>query len=167
MITHNRLREVITYDPETGIFVWRVGRQKCKAGAVAGRINIGYVEIMIDGKMYLGHRLAWFYVHGVWPDGNLDHKNLIRSANWIDNLRPATVQQNGYNRGAARNNKLSTKGVCVRPGGRYQAQICIEGKNTYLGMFDTPELAHAAYRAEAEKHHGEFLHLEGSKKCHT
>src|ERR1700731_507052 len=157
MITHARLLEVLEYDRSMGVFVWRVGRQKCKAGSAAGRINIGYVEITIDGKMYLGHRLAWFYVYGTWPESDIDHKDRNRSGNWIDNLRPATTQQNGFNRGAQENNVLGIKGVCVRPGGRYQAQISKNGRNRYIGMFDTPEEAHAAYLSEAEKHHGEFI----------
>ncbi len=159
MIPHARLLEVIVYDPDTGVFTWRVGRKKCKVGAAAGRRNAGYVEIMIDRKVYLGHRLAWFYVHAVWPDGNVDHKNLTRDDNRMSNLRLATVQQNSFNRRAQKNNALGVKGVCIRSGGRYQAQISIDGKNSYLGMFGTVEEAHAAYATEAEKHHGVFANL--------
>lgn len=163
MISHARLLEVMVYDPVVGTFIWRIGRKKCRAGDHAGRINIGYLEIMIDGRMYLGHRLAWFYVNGVWPEGKLDHKNTIRNDNRIDNLRLATTQQNGFNRGAQANNVLGVKGVCVRPGGRFQAQISVNGRNTYIGMFGTIAEAAAAYKEKALQLHGEFVLLPKEK----
>ena len=82
-----RLKEILLYDKNTGIFKWRITRPKAPKGKVAGSLNsFGDVRIFFDGYAYLAHRLAWFYVHGTWPKKELLYKNKDRSCNWIDNL---------------------------------------------------------------------------------
>lgn len=159
-LTAKYVRSVLVYDSDTGIFTWRVRvAMRARAGDIAGhRMRSGYVQIMIDKVHYQAHRLAWLYVTGMWPSGDLDHKDLNKSNNAISNLREATDTQNKGNRRALKNNKLGVKGVLYdakmrRP---YRAQIWINGRSVYLGGFATAEEASAAYAAAAVEHFGEF-----------
>lgn len=155
-LTHQRLLELLAYDPQTGVFRWRIQKRRADAGSIAGAISKhGYRVIGIDRKLYRAARLAWFYVHGHWPSYELDHKDLIRDHDWIDNLRPAEQTQNNANRRAYRNNKSGLKGVYMSAG-RWRAGIRIDGKSYYIGTYDTAEAAHAAYVAKAKELFGEF-----------
>lgn len=162
-LKYGRLVELLRYDRQTGEFTWRFRRGNVPAGSVAGHINAsnGYREIGIDGVSFLAHRLAWFYMTGEWPSGEtVDHKNRRPDDNWFDNLRNATFKQNNSNRPARRDNELGVKGVSRyhRDPNRFVAQICLAGKQTNLGIFETVEAASAAYRAAAETEFGEFAH---------
>jgi len=112
-ITHARLCEVLHYDPETGIFTWRVSRGRAKAGNPAGRVNqsTGYIEIGLDDALIGAHILAWFYMHGEWPPSLIDHENRIRSDNRFLNLRPCTYSQNRKNAKPNANNTSGHKGI--------------------------------------------------------
>ena len=155
MITQSRLKEMLEYDPETGLFTRKIscGYRGChRAGEIVGSIRAdGYVIIRIDGVSYYAHRLAWFYVHGVWPEFDTDHIDLKTSNNRIVNLRPATRSENKQNRVAAQKNNINTGILGVhfinRSGlkNKYAAKIKINGKQKSLGYYSTPELAHAAY----------------------
>lgn len=157
-LTVERLRELLEYDPETGDFRWKFDRgSKAPAGAIAGGLNKGYWLISIDGRRRRAHRLAWLYVHGVWPSGEIDHRNENKVDNRIANLREATRRQNTENISLPRrDNKSSTRGVSTKPRkGRpcWSARIVVDGKQRYLGQFDSPEEAAAAYlAAKAELH---------------
>ena len=96
LITAERLRELLHYDAETGVFRWKVRpyRTSIQSGTVAGMIYAGYRRIRVDGQMYQAHRLAWFYIHGHWPVNLIDHKNTIRDDNRLSNLREATRAEN-------------------------------------------------------------------------
>lgn len=158
-ITVERLREVLDYDQETGVFAWKISTSNSvKIGDVAGSINgDGYRKIKLDGREYQAHRLAWIYVTGEWPKEFIDHINSTRLDNRFSNLREATHAENRRNVGKQTNNSSGFKGVCWHnQTQRWQAQIAVNGRNKYLGLFDTPEAAHAAYRVAAEKLHGEF-----------
>ena len=167
-LTHERLLHLLSYDPETGLFVWKVQRSgKGKINAVAGCYGPGgYWQLRIDGVCYLGHRLAWFYVFGVWPK-RLDHRDGKRTNNQICNLREATVSQNAANKKLQINNTSGFKGVRGRADSagtiRWQAKVEVRHdgrrKSITVGTFDTPELASQAYRKEAEKHFGEFARV--------
>lgn len=156
VLTQERLKEILNYDPETGIFFWKtsVGK-KIKAGDIAGCITrYSRMQICIFGKRYLSHRLAWLYVHGNWPKNQIDHKNGNPSDNRIDNLRDVTDAQNKQNRHRPNsNNKLCFLGVCAR-GMKFRARIIVDGKTYWLGTFSTPELAQAAYLSGKRKYHG-------------
>lgn len=115
---------------------------------------------MISGKEYLEHRLAWFYMTGVWP-AQVDHKNTVKSDNRFTNLRGATTSQNNRNRVKPRRNKSGQKGVTERKrSGNWEANITVQGKDIYLGKFPTLEKAADAYNAAALKYHGEFARLD-------
>jgi len=154
MLTSERLREVLHYDPETGVFTGARRRGKSLPGSVVGGPNKdGYLRISVDEKLYSAHRLAWLYVYGEFPEHDIDHIDGIRNNNRILNLREVTRsenQQNIYN--AYKNSKTGFLGVSQR-GNRFQAQIKINGKRMYLGSFSSPEEAHIAYiEAKREFH---------------
>ena len=99
-LTAEWLRAVLDYDPKTGLFHWRIDRggRKARIGALAGSFDAtGYIQIMIDGKNYKAHRLAWLYVTGNWPIGDIDHLNGERANNRWSNLREATKSINQQN----------------------------------------------------------------------
>jgi hypothetical protein len=152
-----RLREVLHYNPETGVFTWLVSAGRVRAGDVAGSISNPrrYRNISIDGRKYLAHRLAWLHTTGEWPPVFMDHINGDTSDNRIANLRPATQTQNRANTRRASNNASGFKGVCWHRR-KWRAQLIVNGVLYHLGLFDTPEKAHAAYVTAAEKHFGKF-----------
>lgn len=154
-LTADRLHELLNYDPHTGEFTRRITTSRnAKAGDVAGGKNTdGYVVISVDGRAYYAHRLAWLYMRDEWPPALIDHENTDCGDNRWKNLRPATRRQNAQNlRGAHADNKVGILGVMPHRG-RWTAQIASGGKRIYLGMFDTPELAHAAYLDAKAKLH--------------
>jgi hypothetical protein len=159
MISAERLRELLNYDPETGAFTWRAPRRGHRAGGIAGHLNEkGYVRISVDGRRYAAHRLAWLYMTGEWPEDQIDHKDLSRANNRWENLRPATNAQNQMNSTA----KIGTSG---RKGvywyaGKWQARIWVNGKAINLGRFEDKEKAAAAYVLHARKRFGEFARFE-------
>lgn len=149
-LTAARLRLRMSYDEATGVFRWRdTGRVAGYPAGAAGRL-----QIYVDGVARYAHRLAWLYVHGEWPDGQIDHINGDKHDNRIANLRvlPGTAQNKQNQSRAYRNNRSGMLGVS-RDGSRWRARIMVDGKSKTLGRFDTPEEASAAYRrAKAELH---------------
>jgi hypothetical protein len=153
-LTAERLRAVLDYDPETGVFTWKQRRKNCRVGAIAGSATVrGYIEIKIDGKHHLAHRLAWLHVHGTWPTNVIDHIDGNGSNNAISNLRDVTQSQNAENRKRAHaNNKCGLLGV-GRSRSKWRARILLYGEELHLGTFDTPEEAHAVYLAAKRELH--------------
>jgi hypothetical protein len=149
MIQHSTLLERLSYDASTGVFTWRSRSAIClTAGDVAGRITSnGYRQIKINYRHYLAHRLAWLYVHGEWPKGQIDHINGLRDDNRLSNLRDVDRSSNQLNRHTAMpNTTTGLAGVfCKR--GKFGARIRIEGRLHYLGTFLTAEQAHERYVA--------------------
>jgi hypothetical protein len=167
MITAERLRELLDYDPETGFFRWavRVSSRVC-AGDLAGATDThGYRQIKIDGRLYRSHRLAWLHFYGKWPELDIDHVNGLRDDNRILNLREATKSQNSRNSRRPKNNSSGFKGVCWDGGRRrWIAYICAGNmtgkKSNKIGQYGTAEEAHAAYAEAAKKLHGDFARFE-------
>ena len=158
------VREVLDYDPETGIFTWRWRNDQAKpwnaryAGTVAGNLSInGYIVLRINQRPYQAHRLAWLHVHGVWPTNEIDHINGDRADNRANNLREATNQENQRNSGLQRNNSTGVVGVhWYKRSQKYQAHIKVDGKRIFLGYFSTLEEAATARAAAEIKYFGEF-----------
>jgi hypothetical protein len=162
ILTVERLKQLLEYSPDTGLFKWRVSRRKnsIKAGSVAGCLDDdGYVAIGIDGCIYRAHRLCFLYQTGAWPINDGDHENRIRHDNRWDNLRDATHQQNRANTTVHVNNRLGAKGVHRRPSGKFRAQINVNGKLTRLGTFTNIEDAKAAYATAANDNFGAFARV--------
>ena len=157
-MTLDRLKELFTYDPKTGIFINKVSRGRAKAGAVAGSIGSnGYLRVKVDYVDHYLHRLAWLHEHGALPDGQIDHKNEIKTDNWISNLRSASNSQNGQNKTIQSNNSSGFKGVSLhRQSGRWFAYAQRDGRRVSAGYHATRELAAEASAALRESLHAEF-----------
>lgn len=159
MLSLDYLRSIMDYNHVNGELIWKVARRshkgKIKPGAIAGTIDPnGHRIICIDQVRYMAHRLAWFHYYGIWPIGELDHKDMVPDNNWIENLRDV-----GLNRGLQRANQkvrrdssIGLKGVKRGRNGKFVARIA----GRHLGTFSSAEAAHAVYVAEAEKLFGEF-----------
>lgn len=158
-ITHKRLLEVLTYDPTTGEFTANINRGPLKAGQKLGNPHKdGYVRLMIDRKEYLGHRLAWLYMTGEWPNGELDHKNRIRSDNRWENLRLATGHGNWQNIVLPKSNTSGAKGICYdKSHGRWKVQIGHNGQRISLGYYSDLEDAKQVRAEAAYRLYGEFV----------
>ena len=158
-VTQARLKELLHYDPETGVFTWLVTRNNfVRAGRVAGVPNSsGHIQIMIDGRAYFAHRLAFLYVTGEWPRHHVDHINCEEADNRWLNLREATGTQNNANARRRTDNSTGYKGVSWYKDGRcYRAYIRKAGHLHYLGSFSEPQEAHAAYVRAADRMFGDF-----------
>lgn len=150
------LHTAVRYDENTGefrrILINTAGIYKDKP---TGKVRTnGYVTVVVFGKAYGAHRLAWFYTHGKWPEHTLDHIDGDKTNNRISNLREATSAENSQNR--KRGSKGSASGligVTPAPFDKWMARICIGGKTKYLGHHLTPEDAHAAYLTAKRQYH--------------
>jgi len=151
-----RLRGKIAYDPLTGTLT----RQDKNgiARAVTEKNKLGYVQLSVDGKYYYGHRLAWWFVHGEWPKGDLDHINGDPSDNRIANLRLAAKWQNSAN---AKRRGPGLKGTWwMKDRRKWHAAIRHDGRQIHLGSFDDEQSAHAAYCDAARRFKGEFARFD-------
>lgn len=158
MLTAKRLKEVLYYNPNTGLFIWRISRgRKVMAGQVAGSKFEEYIRIKVDGKNYLAHRLAWLYVNGDWPVNLIDHKNMLGSDNRINNLREASSSQNTAN---SKSKRATLKGAYRSPYGRWISILRCNNKQFYLGSFDSEIKAHNAYAFAAKLHFGEYARVK-------
>lgn len=149
ILTAERAREVLDYNPGTGILTWRFPvRGKMRDDGIAGTTSKkGYVLVIIDRRQYQGHRVAWLHFHGHWPLYTIDHINGVRDDNRIVNLRDVPMQVNLQNhRGAQQRNRTGFMGV-YRRGKKFVATITADEVVHKLGLFDTPEEAHEAYLA--------------------
>jgi len=160
MITQQELKTLLHYDEHTGIFTRKT---KVKGGGEIGSevgqaLNSrGYKSFMHKGVSYQLHRLAWFYVNGVWPKENIDHINRVKTDNRICNLREASKLLNNLNTDVRRDNKSGFKGVCFeKRRGKYLAHIRLDGRLKHLGAFDSAEKASEAYQSALAKRMMEF-----------
>lgn len=148
MLTQERLRELLTYRPDTGEFVWRKKTSnRVKIGERAGRVAVnGYRGIRIDNTLHYAHRLAYLYVTGGWPSEQIDHINRVRDDNRWCNLRPATCSENQQNLGLAPTNTSGYRGVSYhRAARKWSAERWVAGVKHYLGLFPTAEAARTAW----------------------
>ena len=156
ILTQSRLRELLDYNPETGIFTRKSNTYRTDlVGRPAGGPNPkGYHRIGVDLKRYLTHRLAWFYVHGVWPAGEVDHINRDHTDNRIANLRDVTPSENQHNKQSMSNNTSGLTGVSWDAfNSKWTAAISAKRKHYFLGRFDSAVCASAAYQAAKLIHH--------------
>lgn len=155
------LRERLTYDPLTGAFAFR------KTGKRAGCLDksTGYVRIRLWNVLYHAHRLAWVYVHGVWPEAEVDHRSRARDDNALRNLRPATSGQNKCNARRPVHNTSGFKGVSFdKSRGLWRATIKVKGRWRQIGRYPTRQAAAQAYRQQAVKLQGPFCPLSALRE---
>ncbi len=138
--TQEKLKELVDYNPDTGIFTNKINRINVIAGSVCGSLNHrGYIHIKINKVTYSAHRLAWLYIYGYCPENQIDHINRIRNDNRIKNLREVTHSCNLKNRTLQKNNKTGVKGVnlCKRSN-KWRVQISNNKKikTSYHKNFD-------------------------------
>lgn len=151
-----RLQELFHYDPETGLLTRACQRPKsaAKTGDVVGTTNSdGHLICRVDVQICYVHRIVWKMHYRVEPPERLDHKNKMPADNRISNLRPATSQQNGYNRKIAKSNTSGVTGVKFskkRPANKWKAYIKVNGRSVHLGYFTHKDDAIAA-RLNAEQ----------------
>lgn len=156
------LHEWLDYDPETGIFIWKKDTRPNRKflGKQAGCLKKrdGYVVIAVRGYgPRAAHRLAWCYVHGDYPDCEIDHIDNNRANNAIDNLRLATRQEQCRNTLSYKDSFSGLKGAFFHARiKRWYSAIKLNGKSVFLGCYDTADEAHAAYCAAAARYFGEF-----------
>ena len=151
MITQERLKEVLDYNPDSGIFRWIESAGNVPAGAEAGTsTDEGYIQIRIDGRGYLAHRLAVLYTDGYLPELTVDHVDRVPWHNWRLNLREASNQCQSRNCGMSKNNTSGVKGVYWDAwNGKWRAQIMIDGRQKNLGGYNTVlDAAYIRFAAE-------------------
>ena len=154
-ITHEELKRLLHYNPKTGVFTNLIRRgANAEVGTKAGSFNkhTGYCHIKIAGKNYGYHRLAWFYVHGIWPS-EIDHIDRNKLNNVITNLREVTGSTNCHNVGIRSTNKSGYNGVSFnKANNNWIASITVKGKRFYLGSFKSVKLANEAREAAEITH---------------
>lgn len=160
ILTAEYVKSILSYDPETGIFRWKVDRgSKIKAGSIAGSVPGNpnpYVNIKIDWVLYKAHRLAWLIMRGYMPE-SIDHIDGDGANNRWCNLRECTMTQNKGNSRIYKNNTSGSKGVHYSPGRRKPWRVSVqrERKRKWLSFF-TKEEADSAYLALAKELFGDF-----------
>lgn len=158
-ITQQQLQELLSYDQETGAFVWLARTSnRTDVGREAGNVTPdGYVRIGVLGQVCKAQRLAWLYVTGSWPTGVIDHKDGDRLNNRFANLRDVSLTTNNQNmrRVPSHNRSTGVLGVTrVRNKAKpFVAQISVNNRNKVLGAFATVDEAHSCYLAAKRRLH--------------
>jgi hypothetical protein len=156
--TQERIKELLSYDPDTGVFTWRVNRGKVRAGDPTGCPDTyGYLVIGVDRALHRSHRLAVLYMTGAWPTSDVDHINGDPQDNRWANLRSASRTENNFNTGLRCNNKSGRRGVHWNPLlGKWRAGGRLRGKTVHLGCFDSLDEAAAVAETWRRENHGAF-----------
>jgi len=144
----DRLRDILDYTPETGVFTWKVKvSDKINIGQRAGsNAAKGYRQLKVAGVVYNEHRLAWFYVYGSWPEKDIDHINQIKNDNRIENLRDVPKSINSLNKyNPNTNSTIGYRGVRWDKN-KYTATVRYKGVSYPLGRFNDAEEASKAYQ---------------------
>jgi hypothetical protein len=155
-----RARELLHYDPETGILRWKVSRGgRAPAGSVAGSLdrNTGRRVIVVNGVQTRTYRVAWLIMTGEWPSHSIDHINGDPSDDRWCNLREATPAQQNGNMPALNRSRTGIRGVS-----RHHRKFSVRIKGRYIGLYATLEDAEAAYAAAAIAEYGEFARVSAA-----
>jgi len=159
MISQNELKEIIHYDPETGIFSYAKdyisenGYKRNKGDVIKSKVGEGYLGVSIFGKQYRLHHLAFLYMLGYMPK-EVDHDDGVRFNNKWENLKDCTRSENMKNRKISSYNSTGIIGVHLRKDTlQYSSTITVNGKIIRLGCYPTKNEA-AKVRKEAELKYG-------------
>ena len=163
LLTAETARELLDYDPETGLFTWKErplkyfrteGYQRRWNDRYVGqpafttKTTGGYLQGYIFDKKWFAHRVAWLITHGDWPTHEIDHRDRDPSNNKLKNLRDVFASVNVINRGMNKNNTTGVVGV-YRKRKKYMASIYRNGATHRTGPFETLQEA-ANARKELE-----------------
>ena len=152
-MTPERLRSALEYNAETGEFRWKIRTgSRSNPGDLAGGLTPqGYVVIGLDGVRHKAHRLAWMCVHGVWPEGEIDHVNENKADNRISNLRDASRSLNVHNRQDTWSS-TGRRGVYRTSHGKpYEVKLNLNGVTHRIGRYTDLDEASAAYAAAKKR----------------
>lgn len=156
-LTQERLKELLEYNPETGLFIRKQNKGKFKKGDEAGYNVAGYVYITIDGNAYPAHRLVFLYMDNFLPSTDVDHKNMIRMDNRRENLRVSTRRLNMLNMKQHIDSASPHKNVYHRKDtNTYSVRLTVDGKYKTFGCFDNLEMAISVAREARRIYHGEY-----------
>lgn len=150
------LKSIIHYDRKTGVLrrIFNYGTCRPCNVVLSSASKDGYIKVGVFGKTYSAHRIAWFYVRGRWPVGDIDHIDGNKANNAFSNLREVPHRINSQNRvKASKESSSGFLGVSTAPFSKWVARIAVDGKNKYLGHYTTPEAAHEAYLSAKRKMH--------------
>lgn len=156
ILTAEKAQELLSYDMDRGILTRKVSlTNTVKIGDVAGSVNKkGYVSVGVNGRYYLAHRVIWLIVHGKWPSKQIDHINGIKTDNRICNLCEVSNSINAQNKKSISNNTSGLLGVSwLSKAKKWRAQIQVQGKVMYLGLYNDKYEAHSAYLTAKRKYH--------------
>lgn len=144
------VKNLLDYNKDSGELSWKCGK---KAGFISEH---GYLRVVINSQTFMAHRIAWLMHTGKNPTGSIDHINGIKSDNRIENLRDVSHSVNQQNKRSAHGKtKTGVLGVTFYENRKkpYMAMINVNGKNKYLGFFETKEQASSAYWEAKKKYH--------------
>ena len=158
ILTQSRLKELLNYNPDTGIFTRKEPRRGVKVGSVLGSLhNCGYLFATVNREFFYLHRLAWIYMHGKHPIDMIDHINGDKTDNRIKNLRQASNSQNQQNSTTNKRNTSGVKGVSwYARDSKWYAYIQVKNKTLNLGTYFKIEDAISARHSAEVKYFGEF-----------
>ena len=157
-LTQATLKQVLKYNPDTGLLTWINAKRGISAGSVAGSLNkSGYVNVQVFGKVYRAHNLAHLYMTGAFPIGLIDHKDCVKNNNIWSNLRQATKSQNAQNATLQKRSKSGVKGVCFDScNKKWVATISKDNKHFWLGRYKDKDSAVFAVEKARTTLHKEF-----------
>ncbi len=158
-VSQDRLKQLLDYSPETGVFTYKVRRGKFDAGHIAGTVCDDLrVDIVVDGRLYRAHRLAWLYVTGKWPEFEIDHRDTNPSNNSWANLRDVTSTVNKQNKRRAQSGKKYSEllgAQWCKQSQKWKSSIRVDGKIRHIGFFASEQEAHEGYvKVKRELHEG-------------
>ncbi len=154
------LHSMLSYDPPTGVLLWKKHRLRRFVGEPAGQISEGGIRIKMAQQRYYAHRIAFAMSYGEDPSYLIDHVNGDFLDNRLANLRQATPSQNQANRGATVKSASGIKGVEFHhPTGKWRARIAVQGTRYRLGSFDNKQEAKRAYDSAATGYFGNYARV--------
>lgn len=157
------IKEFLSYDPISGFFTWvKVLGGRTIPGSIAGtETNRGYIQLKFNGKYYLAHRLAFFFMTGSFPAEDVDHVNGVTTDNRFFNLRLATTTQNLCNTKVRSDSNSGIKGITyIKENKTWRAKLSMRGKTVFQKNFKFLEDACKEIKRQREIHHGEFARHE-------
>lgn len=151
ILTQERLKELLSYDPITGDFIRKIDNCRGgKKGEIVGHLcSEGYIRMRIGCKIYKAHRLVWLYMYGYFPEYEIDHILGIKSDNRLSELREVSRRCNMRNQKIRNTNTSGITGVSPAKG-KWRSIIMVNSKSIHLGYF-VSKLDAAEARWEGEK----------------